>query len=160
KRLYSSGWDGAVRRWDLETHKQLPLPAGIRGSSVCAASPDGRTVAYADDAGAIRLVDVKTSAELDKLDKEGQSFSQLLYSPDAQFLAGGGASGGNVHVTIWNLAEKKIVHRWEWPKGRDPHSTVESLCFTPDGKRLAAAVFRQSTAFIWDVESENQLAKM
>ena len=37
--------------------------------------------------------------------------------------------------------------------GRDPHSSVESLCFTPDGSRLAAAVFRQSAAYVWDLKA-------
>ena len=50
--------------------------------------------------------------------------------------------------------------RWDWPKGRDPHSTVESLCFTPDGSRLAAAVFRQSAAYVWDLKTGQQIAQL
>ena len=31
---------------------------------------------------------------------------------------------------------------------------MESLGFTPDGSRLAAAVFRQSAAYVWDLTAE------
>ena len=32
KMLYSSGWEGAIRRWDIATRKQLPLPQGVRAA--------------------------------------------------------------------------------------------------------------------------------
>ena len=47
--LYSSGWDGAVRRWDIESRQQLPLPQGVRGSGVVAAAPDGDAAAGEHD---------------------------------------------------------------------------------------------------------------
>jgi WD40 repeat protein len=160
KMLYSSGWDGAVRRWDLAAHTQLPLPKGVHATGVAAASTDGRLLAYEDDSGSIRLVNAKAGKELDRLEKPGTEYSQLVFAPDGHQLAGGGTSGGNVHVTIWDLPSRKITHRWEWPKGRDPHSTVESICFTPKGDRIAAAVFRQSSAYIWDLKSDQQIAKL
>jgi WD40 repeat protein len=160
KTLYSSGWDGAVRRWDVQTRKELPLPAGIHASAVTAASPDGQLLAYKDDSGAIRLVAATDGTEQLKLAKAGTEYSQLAFSPDSQMLAGGGTGGDKVHVTIWDLRRSKVVHRWEWPKGRDPHSTVESVCFTPKGDRIAAAVFRQSKAFIWDLGTEKQIAEL
>src|SRR5262249_10090225 len=32
KTLFSTGWDGGIRRWDLAARKELPLPVGRRGS--------------------------------------------------------------------------------------------------------------------------------
>ena len=54
-----------------------------------------------------------------------------MFSPDGRRLAGGGTCGKQVHVAVWDLASGKLLHRWDWPTGRDPHSSVESLCFTP-----------------------------
>jgi hypothetical protein len=54
----------------------------------------------------------------------------------------------------------ELLYRWDWPKGRDPHCTAESLCFTPDGNRLAAEVFRQSAAYVWDLTNGQRLAQL
>ena len=87
-------------------------------------------------------------------------YSQLTFSSDSRQLSGGGSSDDNVHVVVWNLDDGKLLHQWQWPKGRDPHSTVESLAFSPQGNRLAAAVFRQSAAYLWDLKSEQQIARL
>jgi WD40 repeat protein len=160
KRLYSSGWDGAVRRWDVLARQQLALPHGVHATGVVGASPDGQTLAYEDDSGAIRLVDADSAKERRTIALPGAEYSQLTFSPDGQFLAGGGTSGGNVHVIVRDVATGEICHRWDWPKGRDPHSKVESLCFSPDGSRLAAAVFRQSAIYLWDLTAGHQIAQV
>jgi WD40 repeat protein len=159
KMLYSSGWDGFIRRWDVAARKQLALPSGVRATGVVAASPDGRTLAYEIDSGAIRLFDVESGAERRTLALAGTGYSQLAFSPDGEHLAGGGTCGKQVHVALWDQASGKLLHRWDWPTGRDPHSTVESLHFTPDGSRLAAAVFRQSAAYVWDLKAGKQISQ-
>lgn len=158
--LYSSGWDGAVRRWDVSTRQQLAPPEGVRATAVTAASPDGQTLAYEDDSGTIHLVDAKDAKELRQLELPGTQYSQLTFSPDGRYLAGGGTSGEKVHVAVWDVSDGEVVHRWDWPKGRDPHSSVNSLCFTPDGRRLAGAVFRQSSVFLWDLTIGLQIAQL
>jgi WD40 repeat protein len=158
--LYSTGWDGPVRRWDVAGRKQLPLPKGIRGSATVAASPDGKTLAYNDDSDTIRLVDAATGTERRTLHLKGTSYTQLAFSPDSRRLAGGGTSGDNVHVAVWDLGTDQVIRRWDWPKGRDPHSHVEGLAFTPDGSRLAAAIFRQSSARVWDIEKNREVAHL
>jgi RNA polymerase sigma factor (sigma-70 family) len=158
--LFSSGWDGPIRRWDVTARKQMPLPKGVRGSALAAASPDGKTLAFADDGDIIHLVDASTGVDQRTLHVEGVSYSQLLFSLDGLRLAGGGSSGDNVHVAIWELKSGEVVRRWDWPKGRDPHCTVESLSFTPDGSRLAAATFRQSSARVWDVNANREIAQL
>lgn len=160
KMLYSSGWDGSVRRWDVESRKLLPLPKGVHATGIAAASPDGKTIAYGDDRGTIHLVDARDAAERQTLELPGSRFSDLAFSPDGRQLAGGGPSGDNVHVTVWDMPGGKIAHRWEWPKGRDPHSVVNLLHFSPIGDRLAAAVFRQSMGYIWDLTTGQKIAQL
>ncbi len=160
KMLYSSGWDPAIRRWDVAARRQLALPEGDYATGVVAASPDGETVAYENDAGAIRLVDAQRGTERRTFALPGTEYSQLIFSPDGRRLAGGGTSGDQVHIAIWDVPSGELRHRWDWPKGRDPHSSVESLRFTPDGSRLAAAVFRQSAAYVWDLTAGQQIARL
>jgi len=159
KMLYSAGWDGPVRRWDIATREQIGLPEGVRATGVVGISPDGKRLAYEDDSGAIRLVDAVTGSELRTFDLPGTQYSQLKFSPDGGQLAGGGTSGDQVHVAVWDLSSGELAHRWNWAKGRDPHSDIKALCFSPDGQRLAVAVFRQSTVYWWDLKSNQQTAK-
>jgi RNA polymerase sigma factor (sigma-70 family) len=158
--LYSSGWDRTIRGWDVAARKQLALSAGVRATAVVAASPDGRTLAHADDSGTIRLVDAEHGTERRTIALSGTDYSQLAFSLDGRQIAGGGPSGDQVHVAVWDVPGGQLRHRWDWPKGRDPHSTVESLCFTTDGSRLAAAVFRQSAAYVWDLMLGQQIARL
>jgi len=144
----------------VAARKQLPLPKGIRGSGVVTASPDGKTLAYEDDGSTIRLVDAATGAERRTLEIKDCSYTQLLFSPDGRRLAGGGTKGDKVHVAVWDLRSGDVLCRWQWPKGRDPHSHVECLSFTPDGSRLAAAMFRQSSARVWDIDKNREIAHL
>lgn len=158
--LYSSGWDGTIRRWNVPARKQLPLPVGVRGTGTVAAAPDGRTLTYSDDSGTIRLVDAENGTELRTFDLPGTAYEALTFSPDGRHLAGGGTHGDDVHVAVWEVKSGQLVHRWDWPKGRDPYSGVECLKFSPDGKRLAAAVFRQDMAYLWDLATGQQIAQL
>jgi WD40 repeat protein len=160
KMLYSSGWDGVVRRWDVVAERQLDLPKGVHATGIVAASPDGRTLAFEDDSGTIRVVDAANGQERRMLKLPGTTFSQLAFSPDSRRLAGGGRPDNKVQVAVWDLKSGEVVHHFDWPKGRDPHSTVESLCFTPSGNRLAAAVFRQSLAYVWDLTTGQRIAQV
>jgi len=154
KTLYSSGWDGAVRRWDVAARKELALPKGVRATGIVAASPNGKMLAYEDDAGVIRITSAADGAEMQTIAVSGMHYSQLAFSPDSRQLAGGGGGGDQVRIVVWDLSTGKSLHNWQWPKGKDPHSTVESLQFSSDGNRLAAAVFRQSTASLFDLAGE------
>jgi len=158
--LYSSGWDRAIRSWNLNTQLQRPLPFGIRASSVVTVSPDGRLIAYADDLQRVRIVDStdgKEQAEIQVLDMK---YSRLAYSSDGRWLAAGGTRDDLVQVIVWDVETMKQRHSWFWPKGKDPHSTIEELCFSPVGNQLAAAVFRQSAVFAWDLSSGQQLIRL
>jgi WD40 repeat protein len=162
--LYSGGWDGTIRRWDVASRKQLPPPVGVRGSEVVAASPDGQTLAYADDLNVVHLANAKEGSERRTLQLPNISYSQLAFSPDGTQLAAGGAGSGpgqgDVQVKVWDLKTGELVRRFHWPLGYDPHSTVEALSFSPDGKRLAAAVFRQSAAYVFDLANSTRLARI
>ena len=160
KTLYSSGWDGAVRRWDVLAQKQLALPMGVRATAAVAAAPNGQSLAYADDSGSIRLVDTEQGTELHTIELPGVKFSEVTFAPGSQYLAAGGTNGDQVTVAVLDLESRNVICRWDWPRGRDPHSGVESLAFAPDGSRLAAAVFRQDTAYLWDLTTGRKIAQL
>jgi WD40 repeat protein len=158
--LFGSGWDGAVRRWDLDTNQQLPRPGGVRASSICAMSGDGQHLAFADDEQQIHLVELPSGETTTKLHVDGATWGQVVFSDDGTLLAGGAASYDSVHVVVWDVANAAIRHHWKWPIGKDPHSNVEALSFSSSGNRIAAAVFRQSAAFVWDLATNQQVTQV
>jgi WD40 repeat protein len=115
--------------------------------TVLALSPDGRRLALSGD-GNVRVWDIVSGTEL--YHKSGSALS-LLFSPDGKTLAvqqpeGGG--GGIIH--LWQSATgKEIGH----VKGQG--STLPSVAFSPNGKRLASASGKQLC--IWDVASGKAL---
>ncbi len=159
-RLYSAGWDGVIRVWDLAKKEQIRVENSERASGVCTMSPDGKTLAFADDAGAVHLVDSQTGARQRTFDLPDVVFNQLVYSSDGTKLAGGGSNPTDVQVYVWDAATGAQLHHWQWPKGRDVHSTVESLSLSADAGRLAAAVFRQSKCYVFDLPSDKQIAEL
>ena len=158
QRLFSSGWDGTIRRWDMRSMQEQPLEKLEFATSVIAASPNGKWIAVAYEKGRIALVSVADGKEIASLPIGKVTISQVAFSVDSQLLAVGAADDKKVRVSLWNVATANEVHQWDWELGRDPHSKVEALVFSPNGSRLAAAVFRQSKAYLWDVESKNQIA--
>ncbi len=160
KTLFSSGWDGMIRRWDVATQKQLTLPGALRATGACAASPDGQSVAFCDETGTVHLHNVADGSEVRQLKVPGSTFSQLVFSPDSRQLAGAGVAGDQLQTTVWDLEDGAVVHRWDWPVGRDPHSNFTDLCYSPDGQLLAAAVFRQDAGYFWNLSTGKQVAKL
>jgi WD40 repeat protein len=160
KLLYSSGWEGTIRRWDVADRKQLPPPRGHHATSVCAASPDGRTLAYVDDLQTIYLVRAEDGVEFRWEEVAETEFSCLAFSPSGLGLAAGGSADDHVMTLVCEIMHGVPVCGWNWPKGHDPYSSVESLSFSPDRTRLAAAVSRQSAAYVWDFKNCQKVAQL
>ncbi len=160
KRLYSSGWDSNIRSWDVEQQRQLPLPSGIRASSVVTISPDGKLIAYVDDNSNVHLVDARTGDQRQVMSVDKMELSVLRFSANSSILACGGSLGDQVQVVVWNVADGKQQQLFHWDKGRDPHSQVEALAFTPNGTHLVVAVFRQDSISAWDLSNGQRVAEL
>ncbi len=158
--MYSAGGDSVIRRWDIAKREQIRIANSERASGVCSMAPDGQSIAFCDDSGKLHIVDVANGKKSRTIEKPGTTFSQVIYSPDCQRLVAGGSSAGDVHVIVWNLTTGEELHHWDWPKGRDVHSTVEALSFSKDANRVVAAVFRQSACYLFDLPSNQQIAKV
>ncbi|TWU08242.1 WD40 repeat domain-containing protein [Stieleria varia] len=156
--LFSSGWGGTIHQWSLETLQPIPLPSGFRGTSVATLSPDGIHAACVDQQGAIRLFSLAENRESDLLRVDGGVFESIEFSHSGTHLAAGGPWGGNLHLLVWNLADRRIESQWEWPLGKDPVTGVEEIRFSQDDSKIALAVFRQSSGYLIDRETGNRTA--
>lgn len=159
KQMYSCGWDSVIRRWDIEKREQIRIENSERASSVCAIAPNGRTITFCDDSGKVHIVDSTTGKKIKSLEFPGAGNAQVAYSQDSKLLAGGGSSENDLHLYVWDLKTYEVKHHWEWPKGRDTHSSFEALSFSRDANRLGAAIFRQSACYVFDLPSDKQILK-
>jgi WD40 repeat protein len=94
-------------------------------------SPDGKFLAVAGDAPAIRLFDPQTGEEVRALKGHTDAVSCLAFSPDGKLLASGGY---DKTIRLWDpTTTGQTVRELKGHEGR-----VTSVAFSPDGKALAS----------------------
>jgi WD40 repeat protein len=139
--LFSNGYDGTIRRWDLDE----AAPAGTiigRDSRLVAlqVSSDGKTLAGFNHQGLVACWDVATGTRRTLPGAAGQS-NAIQLAPDGRSLAVGGADGS---VRLWNLDDDQV-------RNFTGHTAdVFALAFAPDGRHLAS-VGKDRTVRVWDV---------
>jgi len=127
------GGQDTVRLVDVNTGNDLHAFGGHKGPVARAAfSPDGKTLASADDEG-IHLFGVGTGRRRDLGQAGGQRvrFSSVGFSPDGKTVAA--ASHADKLIRLVDVTTGKTL--WTTAlAGEDPHA--HSLLFTPDGKTV------------------------
>lgn len=127
--LFSSGYDGAVREWDLPRHKLIRMVGSARGTLwTLAVSPDGTQLAAAGEDTNIHLWNVDGSGRSAQLRGHTRNVWTIRFSPDGRRLASGGFDDA---VRLWDVASGRQL------KLLDGHTAaVVGLGFSPDGRKL------------------------
>jgi WD40 repeat protein len=91
-------------------------------------SPDGKQLVLFESTGDLTFVNANTGLEAFRLSGHRKGGNDMSWSPDGKQLV---SASGDMTARIWNVAERKQVHRLE-------HETwVWSVAFSPDGKLVA-----------------------
>ncbi len=120
---------GRIRLWDTATGKEL-RQFQLKGTAHVAASPDGKTLAGADESeGVIYLWDAATGKEIRRLKSSRSGFGGILpvaFSPDGRRLVAGGHE-----LRMWDVESGKLLH------SLDGEESVIQLSFSAESKILA-----------------------
>lgn len=143
----SSGWEGAVMRWDIGSGAQTPIcRLDHRVPKVLAISPDDEVLAVGDLDGDVFLVNLPSKAITrvlrTKSAKDDCDVRALQFSPNGSLLACGISS----RVEIWRTGSWQL-----WKSWRCHPIAVSSLAFSPSGDTLASGGFRGEIK-LWDID--------
>ena len=147
---------GVVKVWNLESGKQegaLIEHSHINGLAVTRDGTKIITNDYEDDRDdeKLRMWDVASHKLIKEWSHPGGCFS-IAISPDDQFIAGGGWN-----IAIWTM-EGRLVNSIEVQvgDGDDTSISIWSMCFSPDGKKLACST--NDDIRVYDVNSGTLIA--
>src|SRR5262249_3060949 len=112
-----------------------------------------------------RTWDVRSGVELARIPQDEYS-EALAVSPDGMYLATGQRrtpESGPSTAHIWEAQTGKelarVTHDWPQDRGQFFTSEIYTLCFAPDGGRLATAG-EDGTVRVWTVPSGRELLRI
>lgn len=135
---------GRVELWDLAARRlAVAWNAGTNWISAVAFSPDGNSLATADETGIVRIWDLATRLETASFQAASGFIGAIAFSPDGQMLATGSCIA--TETRVWNLATRQHV--------LDLGVFANQVAFAPDGKSLVTCSVGGNEAQIWELPS-------
>ena len=165
RRLFSGGYDGRLRIWDVETGTQIGEFAHTGSVTDVALTPDGRLAVTACVDRAVRVFDLVDKKKLKEFARHQDIVWSVAVSPDGKFVASGGGNdydgqsgklvpgSRDYEIRLWDVATGQEVRRF-----RGHTEQVATLAFSADGRRLLSGS-RDNTVRLWHVSSGRELGK-
>jgi WD40 repeat protein/tRNA A-37 threonylcarbamoyl transferase component Bud32 len=136
---------GEVKVWDVAKGQEVFTLKGHTGGvfSVCF-SPDGRRLASASSDRTVKVWDAAKGQEVFTLKGHTGPVFRMCFSPDGQHLA---SATGQLPASATEIRDPRKpgeLKVWDVAKGQEIFTVKEhtgsvfSICFSPDGKRLAS----------------------
>ena len=166
--LATAGMDNTIRIWDVSTRKESRAPLVGHSAGIWALDwhPDGkRLVSGGNDRKAI-VWNVQTGEVVVELSDFETSVSDVAFDPAGKNLAvaagrSGFRRGRNTikFLRVWNVGDDKSAWKLRWKQ--KAHAQIYSVCWSPDGKRLASGGNDPETESdrirIWDLQGKQLL---
>lgn len=140
KYLSTSGCDGYVRIWDVQSLRLLrKIRGGINVYSM-AFSPDGKYLAWGNNPGEVRLATVGDWQELKVIPVKNPAFC-VAFSPSGRYLA---AAGHQKVIWLWDVVSGTLIQELSGHEGR-----IWGLAFLSETRLVTTA--EDGTFRVWDL---------
>lgn len=146
--------DARILLWDVVSRQPVGALSGQASRATSLAfSPDGKMLMSAAD-DRIRLWVVASGQLVEPLTRHRPGISRVAFHPDGEMFA----SASSDSIMLWDLVSGSPLATLTGQQRRDERTLaswatgVQSVAFTPDGKKLASAN-GDSTIALWDVAS-------
>jgi hypothetical protein len=143
KFLATGGGDNLVKLWDAATLKELKHFEGHTKEVLAVAfSPDGKTLVSGGADRSIRTWDVATAKEKKVWHGHELKVLSVAFSPDGKTVASGGSCTASIPGFVGGALHADQVRLWDAETGKEIGKRLQTgttVCFTPDGRTLAAA---------------------
>jgi WD40 repeat protein len=143
KLLAATRNESSLYVWDIDRGRPIrTFEARNAFARAVGLSPDGSTLAVADQYQGLRLLDVGTGKERLLFAGKYNGSEGLALSPDGKLLAVLGA-----RVRLWQAATAKQIRQFP-----ENESVIgRTITFSPDGKLLASGASEDDMVRLWDV---------
>jgi WD40 repeat protein len=155
KTLASHSTNGTTRLWDTsrgaQTHLCTDFQANVNPtvlmteSNPFAFSPDGRSLAVADNDWRVRFLDAATGKVEQRITVQG-GVNSVVFAKDARILFTAGTA-----IRRWDIAKRVELGPFGGHQG-----SILAAAFSPDGKVLATGSY-DATVKVWDPSTGKQL---
>jgi YD repeat-containing protein len=151
--------ENVVHIWDSRTNwgcTTLHEPT----SAVCLTfSPDGALLAVGEGTGTLWLWPVELWSNPHQLTLTRSAVLDLAFSPDSQWLAGGGYNADGGAIALWNVRTGTLHATLS-----DPRTVIYSVAFSADGTLIAAGggdgMDGPSPVHLWDAHTSVVVAEL
>lgn len=140
--LISSGDDGMVMRWNVQTGECLrTYPTSVNWILAIALSPDGKTLVTGSDRTTVKFWDLETGDCIQTLDYVNEVWA-VAFSPNGKTVA---TASEDQTIRLWDVATGRCLQTYQAHTQR-----VWLVAFHPDGQMLVSISDDQTMKF-WDV---------
>lgn len=152
KRLATSGRNGLIQLWDLQSRKELLTLTGHGGNiNSVVFSPDGSRLASASGDGTAKVWDLGTGQLIHDLRGHTDEVITVAFSPNGNRIV---TASLDQTARVWDAVNGKLLVTFT---GHD--APVLSAQFSPDGTRIATAGDDVAVR-VWDSTSGQELYKL